>query len=102
MENLINQHIESIRNLCQSLNVKRLYIFGSFSKGNFNQKSDIDFLLAFNDNISPEDYMNNYFTLQYELRKIFDKDIDLVTERTLSNPYFIQSINESKQLIYEA
>ena len=28
--------------------------------------------------------------------------IDIVTERTLSNPYFIESIDETKELIYEA
>jgi hypothetical protein len=26
----------------------------------------------------------------------------LVTENSLSNPYFIQSINQSKQIVYEA
>jgi len=45
---------------------------------------------------------NNYFKLQYQLREMFKRKIDIVTERTLSNPYFIESIEETKELIYEA
>ncbi|RZL31341.1 MAG: nucleotidyltransferase domain-containing protein, partial [Pedobacter sp.] len=33
---------------------------------------------------------------------LFDREIDLVTENSLSNPYFINEIEQSKQLIYGA
>ena len=59
-------------------------------------------MISFVDNLSVEEYTNNYFELQYRLRDLLKREIDLVTERTLSNPYFIESINESKELIYEA
>jgi len=36
------------------------------------------------------------------LRELLGRDVDIVTERTLSNPYFIESLNESKVLLYEA
>jgi predicted nucleotidyltransferase len=68
----------------------------------FNADSDIDFLIAFKDNLSVDEYTDNYFLLHEGLRKLFRKKIDLVTERTLTNPYLIQSINESKRLMYEA
>lgn len=88
--------------LCQEFKVKRLYAFGSVVGNDFSDKSDIDFLLSFVDNLTPEEYADNYFELQYRLRELFHRDIDIVTERTLNNPFFIQSINESKELIYEA
>jgi predicted nucleotidyltransferase len=93
--------IEIIK-ICQSLEVKRLYTFGSIVNDKFRDDSDIDLLISFKDNLSIEEYTNNYFTLHYKLRELFNRDIDIVTERTLSNPYFIESINESKELIYEA
>lgn len=102
MQQIIEMRKEDLRNLCKELHIKRLYAFGSVVSGNFNDRSDIDFLLSFNDNLTIEEYTNNYFTLQYKLRELFNRDIDVVTERTLSNPYFIESINESKELIYEA
>jgi predicted nucleotidyltransferase len=93
--------IEIIK-ICQELKLKRLYAFGSVVNDNFRADSDIDFLISFKDNLSIEEYTNNYFRLHYRLRKLFNREIDIVTERTLSNPYFIESIDESKELIYEA
>ena len=88
--------------LCQELKIKRLYAFGSVVSRNFREDSDIDFLISFLDEISFEEYADNYFTLHYKLREIFNREIDIVTERSLSNPYFIESVNETKSLIYEA
>lgn len=88
--------------LCVTFNVKRLYAFGSVVTESFNEHSDIDFLLSFADNISIEEYTENYFTLHYKLEEIFNRKIDLVTERSLSNPYFIASVENSKELIYES
>lgn len=102
MHSIIENRKESIARLCRDFNVKRLYAFGSVVSDKFNEKSDLDFLLSFSDDLSPEEYTNNYFALHYKLREIFDREIDLVTERSLSNPYFIESVNETKKLIYEA
>ncbi len=102
MQRILESNIENLRALCQALKVKRLYVFGSAVKGHFKETSDIDFLISFADNLSVEEYTQNYFELQYKLRDLLKREIDIVTERTLSNPYFIESINESKQLIYEA
>lgn len=84
------------------MKVQRLYAFGSVVSDHFREDSDIDFLIAFPNNLSIEEYTENYFALHYQLRALFHREIDIVTERTLSNPYFIESINETKELIYEA
>jgi predicted nucleotidyltransferase len=102
MQQLIEKRKKDLIALCQALNIKRLYAFGSVVSDKFRDDSDIDFLISFADNLSVEEYTQNYFTLLYKLRELFDREIDIVTERTLSNPYLIESINESKQLIYEA
>ncbi len=79
-----------------------MYLFGSAETAEFTNKSDIVFLISFKDNLSIEDYTNNYFALHYKLRELFNREIDIITERSLSNPYLIDSINKSKKLIYEA
>jgi uncharacterized protein len=96
----IEQRKNDIRKICQELQVKRLYAFGSAVSDDFKDKSDLDFLISFVDGLSIEEYTNNYFSLHYKLRELFNREIDIVTERTLSNPYFIESINETKELIY--
>ncbi len=102
MQRILENRIEDLKNICQSLKIERLYAFGSVVSDNFNKNSDIDFLISFADTLTIEEYTNNYFILHYKLRELFQREIDIVTERTLSNPYFIESINESKELIYEA
>lgn len=102
MQQIIENNKKKLIEICQLLNVQRLYAFGSVVSDKFRNDSDIDFLISFSDKISIEEYTNNYFDLHYRLRKLFSRKIDIVMERTLSNPYFIESINENKQLIYEA
>jgi predicted nucleotidyltransferase len=102
MQQILENRIADIRKICSSLGVERLYAFGSVVTEKFNSDSDIDFLISFSDKLSIEEYSNNYFALHYKLQELFERDIDLVTERTLSNPYLIESIDESKKLLYEA
>ena len=102
MQKILENKINDLKNICLSLDVKRLYAFGSVVSDKFREDSDIDFLISFAENLTIEQYTDNYFALQYKLRELFKRKIDIVTERTLSNPYFIESIDETKELIYEA
>lgn len=102
MQDILENKISDLKAICLLLGVKKLYAFGSVVSDDFRDDSDIDFLISFADNLSIEQYTDNYFKLQYKLREMFRRKIDLVTERTLSNPYFIESIDETKELIYEA
>ncbi len=102
MQQFVEKRKEDLKLICQALKIKSLYAFGSVVTDKFTDNSDIDFLISFDDNISVDEYTNNYFFLHYRLRELFKREIDIVTERTLSNPYFIESINETKELIYEA
>ena len=90
-----------INNLCIHYDVKSLYIFGSACTDKFNPESDIDMLVSFK-KLSIKKYTDNYFDLHNELEKLFGRKIDLVTENSLSNPYFIKSVEETKRLVYAA
>ena len=94
--------IIELKKLCHFFQVKKLYAFGSVVSEKFTDDSDIDFLISFEDNISIEKYTENYFSFHYKLRELFNRKIDLLTEKSLKNPYLIESIEKSKQLIYEA
>ena len=102
MQKILENKLDDLKSICFSLGVNKLYVFGSVVSNSFREDSDIDFLISFADSLSIEQYTENYFTLQYKLRDLFNREIDIVTEKTLSNPYFIESIEETKELIYEA
>lgn len=102
MQSIVEKKKENLIEFCKLLNINRMYIFGSAASGNFKTDSDLDFLISFSEKISIEQYTDNYFALHYKLSELFGRKIDIVTENSLSNPYFIESVNESKELIYES
>jgi predicted nucleotidyltransferase len=101
MNKIITDKIQNLIELCTSYSVQTMYAFGSVCTDKFNDKSDIDFLVSFQ-NLSIEQYTDNYFDLHYKLEALFQREIDLLTDKSLSNPYFIKSIEQTKSLIYAA
>ena len=101
MQQIIKNKLEPLKELCKIYDVKSMYLFGSAGNTEFNETSDIDILVSFKE-ISIEKYTDNYFDLHYKLEELFGRKIDLLTENSLSNPYLIQSIEETKQLLYAA
>jgi len=85
--------------LCRKYNVNQLYLFGSYSTGNFTPQSDIDFLVRFGE-VDLYNYFDNYLELKQNLEQLLNVPVDLVEEQTVKNPFLLHSINQSKQLIY--
>ncbi|WP_340103261.1 nucleotidyltransferase family protein [Rhodohalobacter sp. 8-1] len=101
MNSIIRQNQNSLEKICRSLPVDKLYVFGSCADSSLQDESDLDFLVTFNSDLSAQDYADNYFLLHKKLSDLFNRKIDLVTEQSLLNPYFTESINSSKKLIYD-
>ncbi len=87
--------------MCKKHKVERLYVFGSVLNENFSEQSDIDFLVYFEETIPLLNYADNFFDFKFALEDLLQRDIDLVEGKTLKNKYFIEELNETKQLIYE-
>jgi len=101
LNSIIINNLSEIKRLLNQYKVKRAYAFGSVCTDKFNDQSDIDLLIAFQDGLNPIEYGDNYFSLADALEKLFHRHVDLITEPTLRNPYFIQSVNETKTPIHE-
>ena len=43
----MENHIKSLKTLCNSYHVEKMYLFGSALNSNFSDTSDIDFLVKF-------------------------------------------------------
>jgi len=69
-------------------------LFVSATRSDFNNSSDIDFLVRFSNTIELLDYADNYFKFLENLAKLFNRPVDLVTEKSLKTPYsFKKSVN---------
>jgi uncharacterized protein len=95
----LDNYISSLKSICQQNKVKSLYVFGSVLTDRFNDKSDIDLIVDI-DSIDPIDYADNYFNLKFALQDLFKRQIDLLENKAIKNPYIRQNIDNSKYLIY--
>ena len=102
MIDLVKQKRIGIAEHCRRLNVRRLEVFGSAARGDFDpETSDIDFLVEFGEH----EHLNafdQYFDLVESLEALFNKRVDLLEARPFENPYFRASLEESKEPVYEA
>jgi hypothetical protein len=90
----------AIAALCRRFNVHRLDLFGSAASGRFDPaRSDIDLLVEFAP-MPPGAYAAAYFGLREALGAAFGRDVDLVTEAALANPYLVRSVAEQKRRLY--
>jgi predicted nucleotidyltransferase len=102
MLDLIEKNLSEIRQLCLRFNVSRLEIFGSALTGNFDpNSSDIDFLVEFKP-LKQGQFADSYFGLLEALKRLLGRDVDMVMTKAVKNPYFLQQINQKRQLLYAA
>ncbi len=97
---LINDNIQKLFSLCLKHKVKRLYVFGSILTPRFNEQSDVDMLVDFNSEIDYNTYADNYIGFYNALKTLFGREVDLVDESAVKNPYFKEELEETKHLIY--
>ena len=98
--NLIEKNIDTLIGLCKRHKVKELYIFGSILTSRFNDNSDVDFLVQF-DNVDILEYADNYFDFKEKLEKLLDRDIDLLENQAIRNPIFRKVLDRDKKLVYD-
>ena len=99
MDNSVKNNLSSIQQLLLKYKVEHAYLFGSAAKDTMQKNSDVDILIQFSKKIDFVEYGNNYFDLLYALQGLLNRDVDLVAEETITNPYLLQSINASKVTI---
>jgi len=93
------KNIAQVNQLCKQYRVKSLYIFGSAITDKFNSGSDVDLLVDF-ESIDSAEYADNYFDLKFSLEDLFNREVDLLEEKAVRNPFVRQSIESHKQLVY--
>ena len=100
MHRIITDNIHQIRMICERQHIQTLFAFGSVCSERFNEASDIDLLVSFKP-LNYGDYADNYFQTADMFEKVFNRPVDLVTDKSLKNPYFIKTVNQTKVLLYE-
>ena len=93
-------HLANVVQILALHKVKNAYLFGSVLTERFNDQSDVDFLVNYEPSMDPLERGELLLSLQIALEDEIHRDVDLLTEYSLKNPYFIDEINKTKYLIY--
>ncbi len=81
---------KNMPNIKTRYGVKSLYVFGSYVRGEQNEKSDLDILVEFE---KGKKRFKNYMGLKFYLEDLFKIDVDLVIKEAVRD--------ELKQYIYK-
>jgi hypothetical protein len=98
---VISSHFDQVVSLCKKYSVDRLYVFGSAVSENFQfNSSDLDLIVEL-EPMPPLQKGEHLLALWNELETLFNREVDLLTDKPIRNPYFRKSVEATKQLIYE-
>jgi predicted nucleotidyltransferase len=102
--------LEEIKDLIDPIakkyQLKALWVFGSYARGEATEESDVDFLMDNSDSIALD--LCGFIGIANEFEKITNKKVDLITIKALYGPrmrkYFSETMNtitNERVLLYE-
>jgi uncharacterized protein len=86
------EKLPQVREILRTHRVKSAHVFGSVCTEQFGEGSDIDLLVSFK-KIPFGEYSENFWSLEESLKSLFQREVDIVIEKNLRNPYFIKVMN---------
>ena len=100
MYTLLIQKQPEVAALCRSAGARRLDVFGSAVRADFDPAhSDLDFLVEFDD-VPPAAYAQGFFNLKAGLEALFKRPVDLLTPSSLANPFFRRRVAAECETLY--
>ena len=98
----IESQRDALTALCVRLGVRRMELFGSAARGDFDPaRSDLDFLVEFNSD-AKRGALASYFDLKDELEAMFGRPVDLLMPAAIRNPFVQADIDRTRCLLYAA
>jgi predicted nucleotidyltransferase len=102
MQEFIKAKQAQIEEVCRAHHVRRLAVFGSAVRDDFDPaRSDVDLLVEF-EPVGVEQYFDNKCDLRDSLHAVFARKIDLLTWKSIRNPYLRREIEATNELLYAA
>jgi len=102
MTPLLSQHVDDIASLCREHRVKRLDVFGSAARDDFDpEASDVDFIVEF-EAMSASEKTQHFFDLLEGLETLLGREIDLISNLPEHNYAFRDNVAKSRVQLYAA
>jgi predicted nucleotidyltransferase len=100
---LIDRLRGDIAALCRRYHVRRLELFGSATRDDFDAAaSDFDFVVEFDRDHPDALSFKTYLGLKESLEALLGRPVDLIEPGALRNPYLKESIRRGREPVFEA
>jgi predicted nucleotidyltransferase len=96
----ISEKLPMLKEILEKYGVAKAYIFGSATGDNFTTQSDIDLLISLKSYDDPIEAGEQFWGIYYDTKELFKREVDILSERNLKNPFFIEELNNSRIQIY--
>lgn len=101
MHPIVELKRDEIAALCRRLAVHRLDVFGSATSEEFDvEHSDVDVLVEFQTDVVGG--LGRYFDLKDGLELILGRPVDVLSARSIRNPYFEAEVRATRERLYAA
>lgn len=90
----------TLAEFCRKWRVRELSVFGSVLRDDFRPDSDVDVLVSFEP--AADWSLLDFVMMREELAGLVGRDVDLVEQEALKNPYRRAAILKSKRVLYAA
>jgi hypothetical protein len=102
MQEFLIKSREQIAELCRLHHVRRLAVFGSAVRDDFDpERSDVDLLVEF-EPIDGQNRFDLHFRLQDELERVLRRKVDLIEAGSVKNPYIRRAVERDQRALYAA
>jgi len=100
----IEEKLDAVRALCVKYGVKKLTLFGSAARGEYDPAtSDVDFLIELPEDLPGLERGRALWGLMCDLDELFGTYVDVLDLAKVENPYLRRSIEGNPRIpIYEA
>lgn len=95
----LEKYKDEIQNICRKYHVKRLVAFGSVLSADFEESSDVDFLLELE---GVENGLSRYMNIKFELEALFNRSVDIIMPKAIKNELIKNYIFSYTRELYAA
>jgi predicted nucleotidyltransferase len=89
--------LPQIKAVLRNNRVQRAYLFGSACTDKCTDKSDIDIVVIFHEGTDPLTLGDLWWDIYFSLEDLLKRPIDLLTDKSLQNPYLKNEIEKTRQ-----
>ena len=97
-KNGLNLTLDDVNRICEKYMISELSVFGSAIRDDFDDDSDVDILISFNENSNST--IDDILDLKDYFTNLFNRDVDIVESEGIRNPIRKMNIMSTKEVLY--